>query len=184
MAEEDDGAPAFVKELFFREIRDRLPAKLIEIQQRYAARWGDDVSLPMPDMVRTQPERFPESEKTLVLFAEETEFREVRVDDHGSVAGEVSEGQGTYASGVRVDYYCRGAVPVAGLREVEVLNIQCQNTLWAARKTVIDIGNLVHYEGEYGLRMVEVGKLQFDNTRGRRFPLTEWGMFRFIPFVG
>ena len=95
-------------------------------------------------------------------------------------------GESVYATTIHVELYCRGGTPIPehDLQEFEVLNIQCQNMIWAAYLTVLDIGHDRQLESQ-GLRLIEVSEgMEFDNTRGDEFPLTEYGTFSFQVFVG
>ena len=109
----------------------------------------------------------------------------------------VKPGSGVYATTLQVEFYCRGgggtqAIPAdgdtparPGLRDYEALNIRCQNVIWAAYLVVLDIAEDPKFAQESGLELIETLEgMEFDNTRGHEFPLTEYGTFSFHAFVG
>lgn len=193
MDSEYKGAPAFIREHFFQEIRSLLPGKLEKTRRAFLKEWKFDIELPAPELVRTKPEGWPKS-RTIVVYTRNTRAEAISAVPQGSIEAprSIRPGQHPYASMMFVEYYCRGGSFVEEeddmdpntqperLKGYEVLNIQCQNTLWAAYNVVLDIGRASSF-------LVEMDEgLTFDNTRGdnpQRFPLTEWGMFRFIVTV-
>ena len=178
MAQRDRGAPAFVKEHYFRRMVEALPAKLVEVRASYLEETQLDIPLPTPDFARTKPDSYPTKSKTMVVYTQNTAIGRSQQPPHGSLEKvDIVPGQTGYESSIMVEYYCRGAQQQGDLKGYEVLNIECQNTLWAAYLVVIDIAELSVHEVELQ------GGLTFDNTRGATFPLTEWGMFRFYPTV-
>jgi len=185
MAQRDRAAPAFIKDLIFRGVDARLKGELDRVRESYEEESGVNVELPMPNFMRTRPTVFPEQAATLVIFTRETAFdAEETQKKHGSDYALAGIGASVYQSTLQVEFLCRGGAGVSGLRDFEVLNIQCQNTIWAAYQAVFSLnqdpsvadGNLILYETAEGM--------QFDNTRGNEFPLTEYGTFSFHAFVG
>ena len=148
MAARDLGAPAFVKEYYFGRIQEALPAKLAEVKASYLEETQLDIPLPTPDFARTKPSSFPAKSKTMVIYTENTAIGDLREPPHGSLEKvDIAPGQAGYESSIRVEYFCRGAQQQGDLRGYEVLNIECQNTLWAAYLVVIDVAEQSPHHG-------------------------------------
>lgn len=180
MAAKDRAAPAFVKEYYLSQIRrkDMIEAELERVRASFYKEAGLDIPLPVPDFERTRPDKFPAKSKIMVIYVENTQVADVRQPAHGSLEDvDFEPGQAGYESSIRVEYFCRGGTPIGGLKGYEVLNIQCQNTVWAAYNTVINVAEKTSHD------ISLEGGLVFDNIRGEKFPLMEWGMFRFYPTV-
>ena len=74
MASRDKAAPAFIKDVIFKELKNRLRGKLGEVRRSYAAEENAGVDIPLFDeeegvydfsninFLRTKPEYFPESD--------------------------------------------------------------------------------------------------------------------------
>ena len=201
MAIRDRAAPAFIKNRVLQALQARLPAKLAEVREKYLASEGVDVPLPFsqdeenPKIRRTKPAHFGEvAPQTLVLFARHTAFdaresaEKIKADQTLLTpnTGElIQPAKGVYGTTLQVEFYCQNpSTVVEGLDEAEVINIQCQNTIWGAYLCMLDIGDDPVMESE-GLRLIEVSEgMNFDNTRGDDWPLTEYGTFAFRVFVG
>ena len=146
---------------------------------------------------RTKPVSFPSSR--LVLFARSTTYSAEETANQ-SGAGyalqgiSIEPGKAVYATEFQVEFFSTEGNPDTeeggeGLSGVdpsaEALNIICQNVIWAAYRTILDIGNDTTFEQATGLKLIEVSEgMHFDNTRGEEFPVTEYGTFAFTAFVG
>lgn len=205
----DKAAPAFIRELILDgfEIDEdgrlieggRLKKKIDEVQEHFADEWK--ITVPLYDkklstVKRTRPKDFPDGQDTLVVFPENTAFdREETERKRGSnynLAGvSIQPGIGVYATTIQVEIFVKNQSTDGAFKKnknplpyEEVMNIRCQNMIWAAYLAVLEIGESKEFERR-GLRLIEVDQgMGFDNTRSEEFLITEYGTFSFHAFVG
>lgn len=179
----------------------------LPLVKSFSHEWKDSPELKLSN---TRPEYFPEKDNLLVLYVNSTAIDQRDQGDREPAEYSLGPDSRFYRSTIQVEFYSRRAdfgekspdakppsipdperpsVPdpeppyAEPLSVPEQLNIQCKLVLWAVYKAIAEIGADDALEKK-GLHMLEMSGMEFDNIRGRQFPLTEFGMFRFAALMG